>query len=311
VMFFEHKKTYRLFKAEVPDGDTVVPIGKAVVARPGKHLSIFCYGFMRTCALEAAETLAREDGIEAEVVDLRTLRPLDVDAVSLMSLYRPPWPLHGVEVCCGTGRYLRRLASSQSRGAVTVGIDLNESMLSTASSQQDPSGAVVRLVRADCCHLPFGNASLGWVAIFDAIHLVDIHRVVEEMARVLASGGFLLIYTRTPEQNARSLLGRLFPQFSEKEGRLHSEHALRCAIEKGGFRIEALVPLHHERSASREDVLAEVRQRPYSTFVFYTAAEWSSAIEKFAANLEHSGSDIMSWSDENLLLACRRTGAAW
>ena len=81
VMFFEHKKTYRLFKAEVPDGDTVVPIGKAHVAREGKHLSIFCYGFMRTCALEAAETLAREDGVEAEVVDLRTLRPLDTATV--------------------------------------------------------------------------------------------------------------------------------------------------------------------------------------------------------------------------------------
>jgi 2-oxoisovalerate dehydrogenase E1 component beta subunit len=81
VMFFEHKKTYRLFKAEVPDGDTVLPIGKADVARPGRHLSIFCYGFMRTCALEAAETLAREDGVEAEVVDLRTLRPLDLETV--------------------------------------------------------------------------------------------------------------------------------------------------------------------------------------------------------------------------------------
>jgi 2-oxoisovalerate dehydrogenase E1 component beta subunit len=81
VMFFEHKKTYRLFKAEVPDGDHVVPIGKADVAREGKHLSIFCYGYMRTCALEAAETLAREDGVEAEVVDLRTLRPLDTAAI--------------------------------------------------------------------------------------------------------------------------------------------------------------------------------------------------------------------------------------
>jgi 2-oxoisovalerate dehydrogenase E1 component beta subunit len=81
VMFFEHKKTYRLFKADVPDGDTVVPIGKATVAREGKHLSIFCYGFMRTVALEAAETLAREDGVEAEVVDLRSLRPLDMDAI--------------------------------------------------------------------------------------------------------------------------------------------------------------------------------------------------------------------------------------
>jgi 2-oxoisovalerate dehydrogenase E1 component beta subunit len=81
VMFFEHKKTYRLFRAEVPDGDTVLPIGKASVAREGRHLSIFCYGFMRTCALEAAETLAREDGVEAEVVDLRTLRPLDHETV--------------------------------------------------------------------------------------------------------------------------------------------------------------------------------------------------------------------------------------
>ena len=81
VLFFEHKKTYRLFRAEVPEGDTVLPIGKASVAREGKHLSIFCYGFMRTCALEAAETLAREDGVEAEVVDLRTLRPLDHQTV--------------------------------------------------------------------------------------------------------------------------------------------------------------------------------------------------------------------------------------
>jgi 2-oxoisovalerate dehydrogenase E1 component beta subunit len=81
VMFFEHKKTYRLFRAEVPEGDTVVPLGQADVVRPGRHLSIFCYGFMRTCALEAAETLAREDGIEAEVVDLRSLRPLDLDTV--------------------------------------------------------------------------------------------------------------------------------------------------------------------------------------------------------------------------------------
>jgi 2-oxoisovalerate dehydrogenase E1 component beta subunit len=81
VLFFEHKKTYRLFKAEVPDGDRVVEIGKADVARSGKDLSIYCYGYMRFCALEAAETLAREDGVEAEVVDLRTLRPLDTGTI--------------------------------------------------------------------------------------------------------------------------------------------------------------------------------------------------------------------------------------
>jgi ubiquinone/menaquinone biosynthesis C-methylase UbiE len=239
------------------------------------------------------------------------VRPLDADAVSVMGQYLPAWPLHGVEVCCGTGRYLRRLASSRSPGSMTVGVDLNESMLRMASSaRQESSGVAVRLVRADCCRLPFGDASLGWISILDAIHLVDIHRVVEEAARVLASGGVLLVYTRTPEQNARSLLGRLFPQFSEKERRLLTENDLRCAVEKGGFRLEALIRLNHERSASREEVLAQVTQRPYSTFVFYTAAELSSAIEEFVSNLEHSGSDIVSWTDENLLLVCRRSGPA-
>jgi 2-oxoisovalerate dehydrogenase E1 component subunit beta len=81
VMYFEHKKTYRLFKAEVPDnGDGLVAIGSAAVARPGTDLSILCYGYMRYCALEAAETLA-QDGIQAEVVDLRTLRPLDTQTI--------------------------------------------------------------------------------------------------------------------------------------------------------------------------------------------------------------------------------------
>jgi 2-oxoisovalerate dehydrogenase E1 component beta subunit len=81
VMYFEHKKTYRLFKAEVPDdGDGIVPIGSAVVARGGSDVSILCYGYMRYCALEAAETLAAE-GIDAEVVDLRTLRPLDTTTI--------------------------------------------------------------------------------------------------------------------------------------------------------------------------------------------------------------------------------------
>ena len=237
------------------------------------------------------------------------LRPLDVDAVSVMSRYLPRWPPHGVEVCCGTGRYLRKVASSRSQGGVTVGVDLNDRMLRTASSAREDAGIVVHLVRADCCQLPFRNASLGWVSIFDAIHLVDIHRVIEEAARVLASGGVLVIYTRTPEQNAGSLLGRLFPQFIEKETRLLAEHDLRCAVEQGAFRIEAVVLFSYERSASRKDLLAQVRQRPYSTFVFYTDAEWSSAMETFATHLDQLGSDIISWTDENLLLAWRRTGA--
>jgi 2-oxoisovalerate dehydrogenase E1 component beta subunit len=80
VLFFEHKALYRRVKEELPAGDWVVPIGKARVAREGSDLSIITYGAMLWTALEAAETLAGE-GVSAEVVDLRTLLPLDREAV--------------------------------------------------------------------------------------------------------------------------------------------------------------------------------------------------------------------------------------
>jgi 2-oxoisovalerate dehydrogenase E1 component beta subunit len=76
VLFFEHKKTYRLIKAEVPDGDYVTPIGKAVVRRPGDNISVYAWGLMAHYCMQAAE-LVEPDGISVEVVDIRTLKPLD------------------------------------------------------------------------------------------------------------------------------------------------------------------------------------------------------------------------------------------
>ncbi len=76
VLFFEHKFLYRRIKEELPTEDYVVPIGKAAVRRTGRDLSIITYGAMVWTALEAAKTLEAE-GIDAEVVDLRTLFPMD------------------------------------------------------------------------------------------------------------------------------------------------------------------------------------------------------------------------------------------
>jgi len=80
VLFFEHKKTYRLIRGDIPDGDYTVPIGKARVVREGQHLTVISYGLSLHYALEAAETVAQA-GIDVEVIDLRTLRPLDKDTV--------------------------------------------------------------------------------------------------------------------------------------------------------------------------------------------------------------------------------------
>ncbi len=77
VLVFEPKKGYRLIKGEVPeDEEVLVPLGSAKVTREGTDLSVFAYGMMHHYCLEAAETLAGE-GIQVEVVDLRSLLPLD------------------------------------------------------------------------------------------------------------------------------------------------------------------------------------------------------------------------------------------
>ena len=81
VIVLEHKRTYRLVKGEVPAGDYTVPIGKAEIKRPGHDMTVVTYGLMLHYALQAAET-AFKAGIDVEVLDLRTLRPLDSDAIA-------------------------------------------------------------------------------------------------------------------------------------------------------------------------------------------------------------------------------------
>jgi 2-oxoisovalerate dehydrogenase E1 component beta subunit len=83
VLFFEHKKLYRLprLREELPADDYIVPIGKARTAREGKDLSIITFGAQVLNALGAAEELEKSDGLSIEVIDLRTLAPLDKEAI--------------------------------------------------------------------------------------------------------------------------------------------------------------------------------------------------------------------------------------
>ncbi len=82
VVYLEHKLLYRRLKDDLPEGEEILtPIGKAAIARPGEHLSIVTYGAMLQACLEAAGELEKE-GVSAEVVDLRTLHPLDRETVA-------------------------------------------------------------------------------------------------------------------------------------------------------------------------------------------------------------------------------------
>ena len=81
VLFFENKKCYKLIKGEVPDDDYVVPIGKANLLREGADITVIGYSQPLHFVMQAAEELEKEEGITAHVLDLRTLQPLDQQAI--------------------------------------------------------------------------------------------------------------------------------------------------------------------------------------------------------------------------------------
>ena len=105
IMFIEHKLLYKE-KGPVPEGDYTIPLGVADVARTGKHVTVVAYSRMRYRALEAAELLSKE-GVEVEVIDPRTLKPLDLDTI--VASVRKTGRLVGVTEAYRTGSFLSEL----------------------------------------------------------------------------------------------------------------------------------------------------------------------------------------------------------
>lgn len=117
VLFFEPKKGYRLIRGEVPEEEYTVPIGPAKVSREGSDLSLFAYGMMHYYALQAAEQAAQE-GIDVEVVDLRTLYPVDRETI-LASVRKTSKALIVYEDNL-TGGYGAEVAATIAEGAFTA-----------------------------------------------------------------------------------------------------------------------------------------------------------------------------------------------
>jgi pyruvate dehydrogenase E1 component beta subunit len=81
VFFLEHMKLYRSFRQEVPEGEYTIPIGKANVVKEGSHVTIITYGAMVHTSLKAAEIAKKERNVDVEVIDLRTIQPLDMETI--------------------------------------------------------------------------------------------------------------------------------------------------------------------------------------------------------------------------------------
>ncbi|HEY6276638.1 MAG TPA: class I SAM-dependent methyltransferase [Streptosporangiaceae bacterium] len=237
---------------------------------------------------------------ERVAVVYESLRTTDEAPVRRIGQLLPDRPVTGLDIGCGTGRYTRLLRALLAEGSLLVASDVSAAMLAQlkAANRGHAPGVVPLLAAAE--ELPLRAASLDVVTAFNCVHHFDLGRFLIAVARVLAPGGQLFIYTRTPQQNARTIWGRYFPGFTEHEQRLHSRAAIRDAVRRtGGLEMAATQTFQHPRTSTAGRLRAQAEGCHYSTFSLYTPEELRASIATFLARLP--GPEVC-WVDEHLLV---------
>ena len=223
---------------------------------------------------------------ERVAVVYESLRTTDEAPVRRICQLLPDRPVTGLDTGCGTGRYTRLLRALLPDGSLLAASDVSAAMLAqlNAAGRGHARGVVPLLAAAE--QLPLRAASLDLVTAFNCIHHFDLGRFLTAAARVLKPGGQLFIYTRTPQQNARTIWGRYFPGFTEHEQRLHSQAAIRDAVSRtGGLTMITAQTFDHPRTSTAGRLQAQAEGRHYSTFSLYTPEELRASITAFLARL--------------------------
>jgi 2-oxoisovalerate dehydrogenase E1 component beta subunit len=159
VVFLEHKRTYRLVKGEVPDEEYTLPIGKADIKREGNDISVITYGLMVHHCLEAAQAVVNE-GIEVEVLDLRTVRPIDDKAI--------------VRTAMKTGKVL---IVHEDNKALGVGAEVSAIVSEHAFEYLD--GPVARLAGPEVPAMPFSPP-------MEAMYMIDPDKIATAIRKLAA-----------------------------------------------------------------------------------------------------------------------------
>jgi SAM-dependent methyltransferase len=229
-----------------------------------------------------------------------SLRTTDEAPVRTIRRLLPDRPVTGLDIGCGTGRYSRLLHGLLPDGSLLAASDVSAAMLAELKAGNNGQAAGVVPLGSTAEELPLRTGSLDLVTAFNCVHHFDLGRFLAAVARVLQPDGQLFVYTRTPQQNARTIWGRYFPGFTEREQRLHSEDVLRDAVGRtDGLNLVATQTFEHPRSSTAGRLRSQAEGRHYSTFSLYPPDELRASIATFLARLP---SPEVSWVDEHLLV---------
>jgi SAM-dependent methyltransferase len=217
--------------------------------------------------------------------------------------------VRAVDLGCGGGRY-SLLLCQHVPGLHLICTDVNESMVAqTARHLTDHGIKDFSTVQADINDLQLPEESLDGVLTFNAVHHFDPIVFLSKAAAMLGKGGYVFIYTRLRSQNARSIWGRLFPGFCEKETRLYS----LADIENWNDASDSLSLVSvdffkYRRRATLPQLLHQAHNKHYSTFSLYPPDEFDHAAIDFERNLRQRFSDPnrVEWFDENVMIVFKK-----
>ena len=183
---------------------------------------------------------------------------------------------------------------------VPVGLDLSPAMLAQARLRNGHAGPRARHLVAAVETLPFRTASCDVMTCFNAVHHLNLARFVAEAARVLTPSGQLVVYTRTPAQNRRTIWGRHFPEFAVRETRLHGVEDLRAALlATGTFASVRAQTVPWRVTTSLARLVEQATHYHYSTFRLYADDALRAAITTFRQRVGEAFLDVTRITHDN------------
>ncbi len=239
----------------------------------------------------------------------RTLRELDLGAVRIISdvvarAADPGRPVRLVDVATGSGRYLdavsHYLGSALAMEVVPIGLDLSPPMLTQARIRNRHAGLRAQHVVGAVETLPLRASSCDAMTCFNAVHHFDLARFAGAASRVLAPTGQLIVYTRTPEQNRRTIWGRHFPEFATRETRLYGVDDVRAALQAtGAFGSVRAQTVAWTVTTSLFRLVEQATHYHYSTFRLYSDDALRAAIDTFRQRVREAFRDVTHITHDN------------
>jgi ubiquinone/menaquinone biosynthesis C-methylase UbiE len=216
--------------------------------------------------------------------------------------------LTAADVGCGCGRY-DALLFSYLNGLHLTCVDINQSMLEEASYHlTDHQITHFQTVRANANEIPLEKNSLDCIFTFNAVHHFDFVEFIKKALSAIKDDGWIFIYTRTKNQNAKNIWGQYFPRFSEKEYRLYTLNEMQQWINSvGGLTLKYYKRFKYNRIAKFEELINRVNARHYSTFSLFQEHELDQALKGFKNKIlkRFKNTKRIEWIDENIMLVLK------